>query len=1721
MGENWKQQTGVTVGNTTVTTSGYASSVPAGQTNILEISNQPARLSTQGLVWQLDNENFSGDNRSTVQMNFSRPVRNLAFSMEDIDISTLGNGGSDFVDEVTFNAYAQGSTTPYQLVAADVALGLNGSNIFVAGTNTIEGTTANSGPGGTVVLTYPAGIAISRLEIIYRNTQNYTAGNLRLQTIGIPSMVWCAVVDLSTTLTGPAYAQAGGTVAYTATTTNQGNIDAAGVNSTVQLVPGLLNVTIDGTTAGTQYNTVTGLLTLPAIGTLAPGGSRASVIRFTMPATGSVTGQAKSTTTGLDADVTNNNGTAANANVTTVQNQPPVANNVTVTPAISVSSGQTGIAPLTATDPNGNSTIASYRITSTLPPVSQGTFYVNGVVLNTTNFPNLVLTPTQVTQLTFDPSGTYVGNVTFQYTATDDFNISDATPATYTLTISNQPPVAISATNVILSNTAGATVLSPSLSGTDADGTVASFSIKSLPATGTLSFNGAPVVAGVTSVPANQLNLLRYTPASGQLGIASFTFTAIDNNGAESATATYSIPVQNPAPTNCAVSYFDGVNSYSGLSADYVAGTFSTNANSTGDDLAYFVTRAGTGNSIKRIDAQLNFTDNGASWGNIIPPASGSATDYNTYSSRYRGSIFLAKAGVYTFYTSSDDASYLWIDGAALPTNNTPTAATALVNNGGLHGNVEVTSVTVRLSAGLHNVLLFFSENGGGNVFTFSYAGTAEDGTTIAKQVVPNAILCAGRSNLPPVALNVTNSPAIPNSFGPTAIASLAGSDADGTVDNYIIATLPTAEQGVLSLNGTLVTAGQQITAAQAAQLQFNPTAGFVGNATFTFHAVDNTPQRSNEPATYTIPVAATTTISGTIFEDVNYGGGAGRNFSTANSSATGSGFANNVIGRNGATVELYDNATGLPVIGITATATSTTNGTYTFTGVPTGSYTVRVVNSTVSSVRNTGNVAGLLPVQTFVRNGVTDDVNRVGGEAPAKQDAAANTGAQTLAALTTGTLTPQSITTVTIASTPAAVTAVDFGFNFNTVTNTNDAGAGSLRQFISNSNALPNTTLDQDDTFQGAAAGREFANFMLPDGTTTGNGLRAGVAAASGYNATTGFTITLASTLPIITDANTVINGGRIITGEKVAAVAGTTTGPEVTINFASFGGLETTAANTRFVSIGLTGAKGTGVSTTGDVSQGAAITLSGAAATGSIVNNITAYDNATAGVRLENGVTGVSITNSILRNGTSTATAAGVTATDGFGIVLEGATNNTITGNTLSNNAGSAITLGTSTGTAVTNTGNRFELNTISGNGGGAATLNNAGIRIRFGQDNLFLTNTITGNDSDGIIANSGTSGNRFSQNSFSGHNDAGDLGIDLTGGTGFNGDDTNLNADGKTAATGANGILNFPVITQLSKDGTSLRMLGYAPANAVVEFFVADVQTATFGEGLTYIASRTEGTADDADNKVSNYSFSGFPGEINQGSETNARRFSFTIPLSSLTAAQQLALNGANARITATATVLSTTLVNGIAVGNTSEFSGNIAVTANPLPVELKAFEVAASNANALLTWSTASEQNNDHFDVERSFDGGRFERIGQVQGRGTTSQTTSYSFTDTNIGAQRTGVVYYRLQQVDTDGTASYSPVRTVRFAATAGTAVTLGVFPNPATTQDRTATLDLATLPQGAYQATLLDATGRIMGTYDVQGGVNKKLDIESLPAGTYLVLVRGNGLSLNQRLIKK
>jgi hypothetical protein len=92
---------------------------------------------------------------------------------------------------------------------------------------------------------------------------------------------------------------------------------------------------------------------------------------------------------------------------------------------------------------------------------------------------------------------------------------------------------------------------------------------------------------------------------------------------------------------------------------------------------------------------------------------------------------------------------------------------------------------------------------------------------------------------------------------------------------------------------------------------------------------------------------------------------------------------------------------------------------------------------------------------------------------------------------------------------------------------------------------------------------------------------------------------------------------------------------------------------------------------------------------------------------------------------------------------------------------------------------------------------------------------------------------------------------------------------------------------------------------------------------------------------------------------------------------------------------------------------------------LPVELTSFTVKNIGNGALLNWSTATEQNNLGFAIERSLDNNNYQQIGFVTGAGNSNSSMKYSFTDNNS----TGSVryYYRLKQVDSDGHNKYSKV----------------------------------------------------------------------------------------------
>ncbi len=159
----------------------------------------------------------------------------------------------------------------------------------------------------------------------------------------------------------------------------------------------------------------------------------------------------------------------------------------------------------------------------------------------------------------------------------------------------------------------------------------------------------------------------------------------------------------------------------------------------------------------------------------------------------------------------------------------------------------------------------------------------------------------------------------------------------------------------------------------------------------------------------------------------------------------------------------------------------------------------------------------------------------------------------------------------------------------------------------------------------------------------------------------------------------------------------------------------------------------------------------------------------------------------------------------------------------------------------------------------------------------------------------------------------------------------------------------------------------------------------------------------------------------------------------------------------------------------------------------PVELTGFTARTREHTVLLNWTTASELNNDFFEVQHSTDGREYTLIGTVNGAGTTSDFQHYRFVHPE---PRPGVNYYRLRQVDFDGAFEYSPVRTVRLAPKGG----LTAYPNPAGDE--------------LYLQTTDELTGEPVAVYNAYGepvirsritGPLTTLDVNHLPSGVYFI----------------
>ena len=177
---------------------------------------------------------------------------------------------------------------------------------------------------------------------------------------------------------------------------------------------------------------------------------------------------------------------------------------------------------------------------------------------------------------------------------------------------------------------------------------------------------------------------------------------------------------------------------------------------------------------------------------------------------------------------------------------------------------------------------------------------------------------------------------------------------------------------------------------------------------------------------------------------------------------------------------------------------------------------------------------------------------------------------------------------------------------------------------------------------------------------------------------------------------------------------------------------------------------------------------------------------------------------------------------------------------------------------------------------------------------------------------------------------------------------------------------------------------------------------------------------------------------------------------------------------------------------------------------IPVELASFNAQLVDRDVLLNWTTATELNNQGFEIEHSIDNENFSKVGFVPGFGTTSELKSYSFRISNVDA---GDQYYRLKQIDFDGSSTiYNSVEI--FGPVPSNFVLNQNHPNPF---NPSTTISFSLPVESSVTIKLFNMLGQEVAeitSSDFQAGNhNLKFDAKELSSGAYIYTLEANGVN--------
>ncbi|NOT86361.1 MAG: tandem-95 repeat protein, partial [Methylococcaceae bacterium] len=559
--------------------------------------------------------------------------------------------------------------------------------------------------------------------------------------------------------------------------------------------------------------------------------------------------------------------TIANATINLAAvNDAPVATSVTTSANKNVPISLN----LTGTDIDG--TIASVKVT-TLPSASVGILYqADGTTIVVAG---ATLTPAQASSLIFIPALNYVGAATIPFTVTDNNGLASASVnASLTLLATNTPPIG----NAITVNGTEDTQVTISLAATDADGTISTLSVTTLPLTSQgvlyLADGTTPVVAGAVLTPAQAANLV-LKPALNFNGTFTIPFTATDNGGLTSAAAnaTLVIAAANDAPVATALTA-NGTEdapvafSLAGTDVDGTLASFNIAALPLGTQGILYLADGTT-----PVLAGASLTPAQAAGLVFVP-----ALDFNgsvaiAFTATDNGGLTSAAANATLVIAAANDAPVA----TALTANGTEDAPVAFSLAGtdvdgtlasfniaalplGTQGILYLADGTTPVLAGASLTpaqaagLVFVPALDFNGSVAIAFTATDNGGLTSA---AANATLVIAAANDAPVATPIT----LYGNINKAIALNLTGTDSDGTLASVTLLTLPTSSEGILYLADgvTPVALNVPLTTTEAATLKFVPAPTYAGKINFNFTATDNNGTIAKTPATISINISFAT----------------------------------------------------------------------------------------------------------------------------------------------------------------------------------------------------------------------------------------------------------------------------------------------------------------------------------------------------------------------------------------------------------------------------------------------------------------------------------------------------------------------------------------------------------------------------------------------------------------------------------------------------------------------------------------------------------------------------------------------------------------------------------------------------------------------------------------------------------------------------------------------